>query len=433
MDRTKPEPIARVTPPSIAIIGGGATGLALAYRLVQAGRRVTIIEKGPQLSGLLTFTTVDGVPIERFYHHFFTTDRYLLDLLDELGLRDRIRWRASASAVVHDGTISPFVTKLDSLRLPFLGWRTKVRAGLATLRMRGQRPEDLPPDLTAETYLRRLYGAEGWERLWRPLLVNKFGEEDSHRLTATWVAKRIQVRTSSERGGREVLGYFDGSYRVLFDALHHAIVAGGGRILLNTAVTSLTPTGGGYRIGDEQYDAVVSTIAPALISAIAPDLKLPPVTYRSALVPLFTLRVPVTPYYWLNILDRRFPGSVIVNQQALLPDGYYHGRWPLYVGHYLPLDSDLLSRSDAALADHYLAALEPIFPGIRRQVVGYEISRAKYAQPVVTAPWQPLSHTTNLPNLYVTSMAHIFPEDRGVNYAIREAERIAALLTAPTS
>lgn len=413
----------------VAIIGGGSTGLALAYYLGQAGCRVSIIEKGPALSGLLAMTTIKSIPIERFYHHFFTTDHYLLNLLDELGLRAKILWRDSASAVYSDGRLSPFVTKADYLRLPFLSWSAKIKAAMAAILLRWQSAKSLPSELTAEVYLRQLFGTEGWEKMWRPLLVNKFGERDSHRISAQWIAKRIQTRSGSERRGREVLGYLQGSYHVLFDGLRQAIEKQGGQIILNCEVTSLAPTAAGrYVINGEEYDVVVSTIAPDLIKKIVPELDIPAVTYRAAIAPLFHLRSNITPYYWINILDTNVPFSVIVNQQSLLPPNYYQGLYPMYIGHYVAESNELLTKSNEELRDYYLAPLKKIFPGIEQEIVGYEIGRTKYAQPVVTAPWKLLQHRTNLPNLYTTSMAHIFPEDRGVNFAIREAKRIVELL-----
>lgn len=405
------------------------TGLALAYFLGRAGFRTTIIEKGQALSGLLAFTTVESVPVERYYHHFFTHDNYQIALMEELGLQDQILWRESASAVYQGGQLYPFVTKADYLRLPFLSWSAKLRAGLAALTVRNQIPENFPPQLTAEDYLKKLFGRAGWETMWRPLLVNKFGEEDSRRISAQWIAKRIQIRAGSSRSGREVLGYINGSYKVLADRLVEVIKHQGGRIELNAEVRSLPRTAaGGYSINGQEYDVVVSTIAPNLIKRVIPELDLPEVTYRSAIVPLLVLRRQITPYYWMNILDPNMPFSVVVNQQALLPANYYRGRWPMYVGHYVASDSPSLEKTDQELREYYLGYLRQIFPGIDKEIISYEIGKAKHTQPVVKAPWQPLQHTTNIPNLYMTSMAHIFPEDRGVNYSIREAKRITELL-----
>lgn len=413
----------------IAIIGGGSTGLALAYLLGQTGIHATILEKGSELSGLLACTTINQIPIERYYHHFFTHDHYLLELLDELGLGQKIIWRPSASAVYAEGTVSPFITKVDYLRLPFLSWGAKLRSGLATLDLRRQAPEKIPPTLTAETYLRSHFGTEGWEKMWRPLLINKFGDHDAYRISAQWIAKRIQIRSRSEKNGREMLGYLDGSYHILFERLRQAILHQGGEIKLHSNVTALTRLPNGrYRVNGEEYDTVVSTIAPNLLKHIAPDINLPAVTYRAVITPLFFLRSSVTPHYWINILDTAVPFSVIVNQQSLMPTNYYRGSWPLYIGHYLAETDERFTKSNEELAEYYLSFLRKIWPGIDQEITGYQISRTKFAQPVVTAPWLQLPHTTNLPNVYSTSMAHIFPEDRGVNYAIREARKICALL-----
>jgi protoporphyrinogen oxidase len=413
----------------IAIIGGGMTGLVLAYLLSKQGRQVALLEKGKTLSGLLAFTDIMTVPIERYYHHFFTHDHYMVDLLEELGLGDHILWHDGASAIYRDHHLYPFVTKADYLKLPFLSWPTKIRGGLAALKLRRSHPEQLPPALTAETYLRQLFGDDGWQAMWRPLLVNKFGEDDARRISAQWIAKRIQIRAGSARKGKEVLGYIKGSYRVLAERLATAIQAQGGQIVVNSEVSSFQKNSAGqYLINGEAYDIVVSTIAPDLIKKIVPELEIPAVTYRSAIVPLLVLRSSITPYYWINILDTNVPFSVIVNQQALLPGGYYGGQWPLYVGHYVADNSELFAKSDQELFEYYLGYLKQIFPGIESQIIKYEIGRAKHTQPIVTAPWKALQHTTNLPHFYTTSMAHIFPEDRGVNYSIREAKRIVTLL-----
>ena len=411
----------------IAIIGGGMTGLSLAYYLRQDGHQVRVLEKGPTLSGLLGFTTISTVSLERYYHHFFTTDAYLLALLNDLGLADTILWTEPQNAIWRQ-ELYPFVTKLDYLRLPFLSWPTKFRGGLAALQLRMKKAETADPKMTAADLLRKVFGQAGWAAMWQPMLEHKFGTE-AENISAQWILKRIQIRASSERHGREVLGYIQGSYRTLVEALVSSLLANGVEIVCNAEVTSLPRTSTGRNIvGQDEFDVVVSTVAPAIIKKIVPDLEMPDVRYRGALCPLFQLRSSPTPYYWITNLDPDIPFSVVVNQQALLPKNYYQGIWPLYVGHYLGSDDPLWQQSDEQLRDFYLGYLEKMFPGISGEVTGYEIGRAPFAQPIVTAPWQPLRHETNIPNLITTSMAHIFPEDRGINYSIREAVRVRELV-----
>ena len=62
----------------IVIIGAGFTGLAAAYELVRRGLKPTLIEAAPEAGGLAGTFSVCGGRLERFYHHWFTSDRHLM-------------------------------------------------------------------------------------------------------------------------------------------------------------------------------------------------------------------------------------------------------------------------------------------------------------------------------------------------------------------
>ena len=74
---------------SLAIVGAGATGLAAAYLAARGGRSVTVLESSPSVGGLLDTFSIAGTRLEKYYHHFFTHDRFLLAMLEDLGIRDR--------------------------------------------------------------------------------------------------------------------------------------------------------------------------------------------------------------------------------------------------------------------------------------------------------------------------------------------------------
>ena len=61
---------------STAVLGGGALGLTLAYRLAQGGERVVVFEREPEAGGLAAGFRVgeNGPWLEKFYHHLFRTD-----------------------------------------------------------------------------------------------------------------------------------------------------------------------------------------------------------------------------------------------------------------------------------------------------------------------------------------------------------------------
>src|SRR6266404_809680 len=80
------------SPPHVAVIGGGYAGLAAAYRLGRAGVRVSLFERSAQLGGLAMAFPLGDTEIEKYYHHWFTSDVDILGLLGELGLEQRLRW-----------------------------------------------------------------------------------------------------------------------------------------------------------------------------------------------------------------------------------------------------------------------------------------------------------------------------------------------------
>jgi protoporphyrinogen oxidase len=72
---------------SIAVLGGGISGLTCALRLAQAGKTVTLIEASGQLGGLGTFFEHDGRTFEKFYHCMLPSDGPLLKVLESLVIR----------------------------------------------------------------------------------------------------------------------------------------------------------------------------------------------------------------------------------------------------------------------------------------------------------------------------------------------------------
>ncbi len=74
---------------NIAVIGAGFTGLSAARRLAGAGHNVTIIERESLPGGLAAGFTGPGWdwPLEKHYHHTFSSDSVFLSLAKELIFR----------------------------------------------------------------------------------------------------------------------------------------------------------------------------------------------------------------------------------------------------------------------------------------------------------------------------------------------------------
>ena len=65
-----------------------------------------VYERASFLGGQASTFDVGGGPLERGYHHLFTGDTDILDLIDEIGLGDQMRWYGSKVGTLYDGKIS---------------------------------------------------------------------------------------------------------------------------------------------------------------------------------------------------------------------------------------------------------------------------------------------------------------------------------------
>ena len=82
---------------SVAIVGGGILGMTAAYRLSQAGVRVSVFERAGDLGGLVGTFDFDGTDVDRFYHVVLPSDHRVIGLANELGLGDTFRFRPTRS------------------------------------------------------------------------------------------------------------------------------------------------------------------------------------------------------------------------------------------------------------------------------------------------------------------------------------------------
>jgi len=433
-------------PASIAVIGGGVTGLVAAYRLLQRGHSVRIFEAESEPGGLLRTFEVSGERIECFYHHLFTLDGDAIRLLDELGLLKTIAWRTTRMGIFYNDHIYPFTSPWDLMRFrPLLGIRDRVRLGLVALQLRRNQNGEGFDEISALEWLRRYSGGRAANVVWEPLLRGKFGDM-ADQVSMAWLWNRLRSRFSSRSlfSRREVLGYQRGSFGLWIDAIVWLIGVLGGTIHVNERIASVTRNDAALEVeteaGDRHtFDAVVATVSNQAFLSIAPALgegyadKLRGLTYQDALCLVLSLEHPLTDYYWLNVNDRSVPFLAIIEHTKLVEPERYGGRHIIYVSNYLPRDSSVLQLDADALFAHYMPHLKRINPAFEE---GWVSDRWRFhapdAQPVFTvgAGSRIAEHRTPVPGLYLANMAQIYPQDRGQNYSILLGEKVAAMLAA---
>ncbi|MGH7819191.1 MAG: NAD(P)/FAD-dependent oxidoreductase [Candidatus Binatia bacterium] len=439
------KPSGSIPPLRVAVVGGGFAGLAAAWRLVRAGAEVSVFERSAQVGGLAMTFPFAGTEIEKYYHHWFTSDVDILELLDELGLADRVRWISPVMGMFCRGRIYRFTSPADLLRFRPFSLRAKVRFGLVTLFLQRCPRRELFEDVTASAWLRRFAGREVYETVWGPLLRAKFGRH-AEEISMAWIWSKMRLRGNSRTraGSRESLGYLDGGFGVASRALAEGIVGRGGRVHLSERVERIRALPGGAARFEvetsrrrEAFSAVISTVAPPLLARLAPDL--PPeyrrrceaIEHAAILCTMLVLRRRFSSIYWMNVSDPEVPFGGLIEQTNFLPPEHYRGRHVVYISHYTYPDDAVYDMQSQALLRHYLPGLRRIQPEFDESWIEERmVFRDRWAQPIVTADYHRrlLPLETPLAGLYAATMSQVYPEDRGTNYAVRIGERAARAL-----
>ena len=407
---------------TIAVLGGGMLGQALALKLRNAGHLVTIFEAAPTSGGLAGAWTVGGVTCDQHYHVILPADTRLLALLDELGLADEIEWKRSQTGFCAEGRISPLNSGLDYLRLPSLGLIPKLRVA-ATLMM-GARIADGAPleQIPVGDWLARWSGQKAFERLWRPLLSAKLGE--NYKLASAgfiWATIRRLYLARSAGAKTETLGYVRGGYARVLAALKRELDRAGVDLITGTPVVRVAQEHDGYRLETRdhrqlRFDKVVSTLPAGITSQICEGLsgqirqKLDGVVYQGILCATLILRRPLSPYYLTYLTDANLPFTAIVETSSLTGTTQFGGKHVVYLPRYATQDDDYWCLTDDEVRADFEAGLRRIHSQFDPEdVLGFRLSRVRNVMAVPTIGYSKNAPPvrTNLPGLYIASSAQI--------------------------
>ncbi len=405
--------------PSVGIVGGGILGMTAALRLAQSGVRVALYERSEDLGGLVGSFPLGGLPVDRFYHVILPTDDRVIGLAEELGLGDRFRFRPTRVGFYGDGRLFSMTTPKEFLRFPILSPLGRARLGAFVARCQLKRDYDDLDDIPLQKWLTRLCGKKVVERLWAPLLDSKFdGRYDDLPATYIWARSRRMATTRDSRGN-EVMGWLEGGYSTLIDAMEREIRRLGGEIHAGTPVQRIvgddSVTGLLVPEGFRQFDHVLCTLVPPqarfLLSERVGARTVDHCRYLGVICLVLRTRRSVSPYYHLNITDRRVPLTTIVETTHVVdPDAV--GGTLLYVSKYVDPGHPDQERPLAHVAAEYLEHARTIFPDLTDEdILDSSLQRARVTEPVhLLGGAKRLPDMFPAPGLAMASTAHVYPE-----------------------
>lgn len=285
----------------VVVIGGGIAGLAAAHRLLAGGARVTLLEASDRLGGKLRAGEIEGVRVDLGAESMLARRPEAVALAREVGLADRLRAPATATASLWTrGALRP-MPKGHFMGVP--GDPSALAGVLSDEGLRRvEQDRELPPTETGEdvaigAHVAARVGREVVDRLVEPLLGGVYAG-DAYRISMRMAVpqlfeaarthrslldgvRALQARAAGQQRTGPVFMGIEGGVGRLPLAVAESVRARGGEILLESPVRELRRTPGGWRVAlgahDERVldaDAVVlATPAGAtarLLDATAP-------------------------------------------------------------------------------------------------------------------------------------------------------------------
>ena len=280
----------------VVIVGGGISGLAAAYRLVELGleeSQITLLEAGTRLGGIIKTEQRDGFVLERGPDSFISEKPEAVALAKRLGIEPRLigtNEEFRRSFIVRNGRLRPvpegFQLLAPSRILPFLTTdifslpgKIRMAADLVLPRVNGKEDESLA------SFVRRRLGREALERMAQPMvggiytadpetlslratLPRFLDMERDHRSVILAMLRQGQAQKTGTSGARYSLFLsFDHGMEVLTKTLAGVVP----NVRFNTRIEELSHDSGTWRLKTDsgetfKADAVCLAL-PAYVAA----------------------------------------------------------------------------------------------------------------------------------------------------------------------
>jgi protoporphyrinogen oxidase len=334
----------------------------------------------------------------------------------------------------HRSGFVPLDSAFSLLRYPELTTPDKLRMGFCLAYLKITKNWKSLERYTAESWCERFMGVEGYRAIWKPLLVGKFGEHAASEINMAWLWARLHCRTSE-------LGTFRGGFDQFTQCAEKYLVKAGVRVFKDVSSLSVERLKSGWSVaaashGVQEHEAVVVAASPRAFSKLvgvhAPEhsnriLSQPALGVQ---VVILALNSPLGTHYWYSLQrDSRQPFLAAIEHTNFSEPSEYDGEHLVYLAKYVDTRSEEWQQSDDHLTELARLTCRMINPQFSDDnVIRTRIFRSEYAQPVVglnASRFVPSIHVNGVPRLFHASMGHVYPWDRGTNFALELGETVA--------
>lgn len=423
----------------IGIIGGGFMGLVAAQKLAGEGKQITVFERAAQLGGLATYHDFGDFTFDRFYHVILPGDRYLLEVIDDLGLTAQLRWKKTYTGYYVNQKFYSISNNKEFLLFPPLGLISKFRLALTILY--ASRIEDWRKmeGMTIEDWLVKVGGRKTFEKFWKPLLLAKLGE-NYKRVSAVFIwtyIKRLFEARSDSAAKEEQMGYVSGGYKTVFDRMAEVLPQRGATIRSSTTVERIEPAPGGglYVTADgqtEHFDKVIFTSPTNVLEQVADPSLMEvkgdsrQVEYLGVLCMVLATTRNLTPFYVCNLADERVPFTGVIGMTTLVDPQEVNGHYLTYLPKYVLSTDPVLKKSDEEIKAWFLDGIKTLYPDLKdEEISGVYLNRAFKVQPLQVLNYSqivPQAKTLH-PDFFVVNTSQFVNDTLNNNSVARHVSR----------
>lgn len=423
----------------VIVIGGGITGLSLAYFLNLKGHEVVVIEKEPQLGGNCSWTKLGEFTVGIFYHVITGRDTHILNWIQELGIRDKLFPIKARMGFYQGGGLYPISTPKELLTFPLFSLIERIRFAISIIRSKAIKNWKELDGVTAAEWLSRIGGESIYKKLWRPVMINKFGPLTDE-VVATDMWFRIN-RTAGIRNKRlqESVYSISGSTKTFFDALEKKLTDMGVKILKGTEAVKINVLNNRVKEvvlsnqNEMACDSVISAIPIPYFIDLLPDIysqyteKLRLIKYLNNICLILRLKERFSPYYQLNLGEDDLPFTGIIGADALYPPRDFKDSYILCISKYFSGESKLWNMDAESILKYYIPYLKNICPEFKNDwVLDITLTKKKNVETIHSVHYSQLipSFKTPIINLYLLCTAQIYPEPTVLDASVKYAEML---------
>lgn len=248
---------------TIAIIGGGITGLVAAQGLLARGAQVCLLEQSARLGGSIGSESIDGWLVEAGPNTILDGEPVVRELVTELGLQDEVVYGSETAKkrfIVRDGRVQAMPSSPPSLfSTKLFSW--SLRLGIFKELL--QQPRVRDEDTSLAEIIRDHFGQEAVDYALNPFVGGVYAGDPNllsakYSFPAIWKAEQEKGsiirglmaagKERKARGGRrpKIMSFRRG-LQTLVDALSARIPETS--LHLDTAVLSVKRENGQWRLG----------------------------------------------------------------------------------------------------------------------------------------------------------------------------------------